>query len=179
MRITVKAKLATALGALILVTGLTGATATLKLSQLPTRAADIARAGQMQRSLPAQTGAAKDVVIASGDAEIARFSEELKAQRRQAADSLRTIAAHVEESERKRVEAIADGAPLGLGLMTDRVFAVSDLDGGALEPAPSIGQGWRADGVIGVGREGGRFVVALDLDRLVASDGLPFPNRAA
>lgn len=77
------------------------------------------------------------------------------------------------------VEAIADGAPLGLGLMTDCVFAVSDLDGAALAPPPSIGRRWRADGVIGVGREGGRFVVALDLDRLVAGESLAAPEPAA
>jgi purine-binding chemotaxis protein CheW len=70
------------------------------------------------------------------------------------------------------VEAAVQGAPLGLGLMADCVFAVSDLDGGALEPPPSIGQRWRADNVVGVGREGGRFVVALDLDRLI--DGEPW-----
>jgi purine-binding chemotaxis protein CheW len=68
------------------------------------------------------------------------------------------------------VEAIVEGAALGLGLMADCVFAVSDLDGGALEPPPSIGERWRADYVVGVGREGGRFVVALDLDRLISGE---------
>lgn len=71
------------------------------------------------------------------------------------------------------VNSAINGAPLGLGLMADCVFAVSDLDGGALEPAPRIGQHWRAESVVGVGREGGRFVVALDLDTLIdASDGV-------
>jgi purine-binding chemotaxis protein CheW len=68
------------------------------------------------------------------------------------------------------VEAVVAGAKLGLGLMADCVFAVSDLDGAALEPPPSIGQRWRAECVVGVGREGGRFVVALDLDALIDSD---------
>jgi purine-binding chemotaxis protein CheW len=68
------------------------------------------------------------------------------------------------------VDAVVAGATVGLGLMADCVFAVSGLDGAALEPPPSIGPRWRADCVIGVGREGGRFVVALDLDALIDGD---------
>lgn len=68
------------------------------------------------------------------------------------------------------VEAIVEGAALGLGLMADCVIVVSHIDGRALEPSPSIGQRWRADYVVGVGREDGRFVVALDLDRLIAGE---------
>jgi purine-binding chemotaxis protein CheW len=68
------------------------------------------------------------------------------------------------------VEADVGGQKLGLGLMADCVFAVSDLDGAGLDPPPSIGQRWRAECVVGVGREGGRFVVALDLDRLIDGD---------
>jgi purine-binding chemotaxis protein CheW len=68
------------------------------------------------------------------------------------------------------VETDIEGAQVGLGLMADCVYAVSDLDGAALEPPPSIGARWRADFVVGVGRESGRFVVALDLNRLIAAD---------
>ena len=77
------------------------------------------------------------------------------------------------------VEAIVAGEALGLGLMADCVFAVSDLDGAALEPPPSIGQRWRADYVVGVGRENGRFVVALDLDRLIEGDSWAATGVAA
>ena len=77
------------------------------------------------------------------------------------------------------VEATIEGALVGLGLLTDCVFAVTDLDGGKLEPAPSIGQRWRADFVIGVGREAGRFVIALDLDRMLAGEALPLEAEAA
>ena len=77
------------------------------------------------------------------------------------------------------VEATIDGAIVGLGLLADCVFAVTDLDGGKLEPAPSIGQRWRADFVIGVGREAGRFVVALDLERLLQGEPLAIRAQAA
>jgi purine-binding chemotaxis protein CheW len=77
------------------------------------------------------------------------------------------------------VEAVVEGRPVGLGLMADCVFAVSDLGGVELEPAPSIGQRWRAEFVIGVGRDNGRFVVAIDLDRMVDSEGWGVSEKAA
>lgn len=70
------------------------------------------------------------------------------------------------------VDAMVDGGSLGVGLVVDCVFAVSDLSGGALEPPPSIGSRWRADSVIGVGRDGGAFVIVLDLDRLIEVDSI-------
>jgi len=70
------------------------------------------------------------------------------------------------------VDAAIDGEQTGLGLVADCVFAVSDLSGGELKPPPTIGSRWRADYVIGVGREGAEFVVVLDLDRLIEMDDL-------
>jgi len=67
------------------------------------------------------------------------------------------------------VDAAIEGRRQGVGLVADCVFAVSDLDGAALEPPPSIGSRWRADYVVGVGRDGGKFVIVLDLDRLIES----------
>ena len=60
----------------------------------------------------------------------------------------------------------------GVGLVADCVFAVSDLSGATLEPPPSIGSRWRAEFVIGVGRECGAFVIVLDLDRLIEANEL-------
>jgi len=70
------------------------------------------------------------------------------------------------------VDAAVEGRARGLGLVADCVFAVSDLDGAALEPAPSIGSRWRAEYVVGVGREEGAFVIVLDLDRLIETSAL-------
>jgi purine-binding chemotaxis protein CheW len=70
------------------------------------------------------------------------------------------------------VDAAVEGKSLGVGLVADCVFAVSDLSGAALDPPPSIGSRWRADDVIGVGREAGNFVIVLDLDRLIATEEL-------
>ncbi len=66
------------------------------------------------------------------------------------------------------VEASIEGKRVAMGLVADCVFAVSDLGGAALEPPPSIGSRWRADYVVGVGRDGGAFVVVLELDHLIA-----------
>ncbi len=68
------------------------------------------------------------------------------------------------------VDAAVEGRSLGLGLVADCVFAVSDLSGAALEPPPSIGSRWRAEFVVGVGRENGAFVIVLDLDRLIEAN---------
>jgi len=69
-------------------------------------------------------------------------------------------------------EATIGGELRGVGVVVDCVFAVSELAGAALEPAPSIGSRWKADYVVGIGREGAAFVVVLDLDRLIDSEQL-------
>jgi purine-binding chemotaxis protein CheW len=74
------------------------------------------------------------------------------------------------------VDAAVEGRRQGVGLVADCVFAVSDLDSAALEPPPSIGSRWRAEYVIGVGRDGGKFVIVLDLDRLIESAELAAAN---
>lgn len=52
---------------------------------------------------------------------------------------------------------------LALGVVIDRVLAVSTLDGARVEPAPDIGIGWRSEFVAGVVRERDGFVVILDV----------------
>ncbi|NNU80077.1 chemotaxis protein CheW [Halovulum dunhuangense] len=66
---------------------------------------------------------------------------------------------------------IGDGdAPVGL--MVDRVFEVTALDGDALEPPPEAAVGWRAEMIVGLGRRNGRFVTVLDFDRLFGTGEL-------
>ena len=76
------------------------------------------------------------------------------------------------------VDATLDGERLGFGLVADCVYAVSGLSGGELKPAPAIGSRWRADYVVGVGREGADFVIVLDLDRLLDADLLAAATAA-
>lgn len=58
---------------------------------------------------------------------------------------------------------------LVLGLVADRVFEVTSLDNGKMEPPPDIGVKWRSDYILGVGRRGDGFVVVLDLARLFST----------
>lgn len=64
-----------------------------------------------------------------------------------------------------------------LGLKADRVFEVTSLDDGAIEPPPRIGTRWRAECVAGVGRRNGAFVTVFDLDRLFALDDIAAPDQ--
>jgi purine-binding chemotaxis protein CheW len=75
----------------------------------------------------------------------------------------------------------AAGGPqqLVLGLITDRVFEVTDLDGGRLDPPPEIGVRWRSDYMVGIGRRGQAFVVVFDLPRLFASEAAALLEPAA
>lgn len=62
------------------------------------------------------------------------------------------------------------GRDLVLGLQADRVFEVTGLDGGTLDPPPEVGVRWRSEYIVGVGRRNGAFVVVFDLSRLFASE---------
>jgi purine-binding chemotaxis protein CheW len=57
-----------------------------------------------------------------------------------------------------------------IGLVADRVFEVTSLDGDRLDPAPDTGCRWRPDHIAGIGRRADKFVVVLDLERLLADD---------
>jgi purine-binding chemotaxis protein CheW len=59
---------------------------------------------------------------------------------------------------------------LALGVVIDRVLAVSAFDRSRIEAAPDIGIGWRSDFIAGVLREEGQFVLILDVGRIFGSD---------
>lgn len=81
------------------------------------------------------------------------------------------------------LEVTVAGRALVLGLLADRVFEVTALDGERLEPPPEIGVRWRSDYITGVGRRRDGFVVVFDVSRLFADDELPLlggaPSEAA
>ena len=78
-----------------------------------------------------------------------------------------------------------------LGLITDRVFEVTSLGEGQVEPPPDIGLTWRSEYIKGVGRKDDGFVIVFDLARLFSADeaaylgakaasgGTPSPDIAA
>jgi purine-binding chemotaxis protein CheW len=62
---------------------------------------------------------------------------------------------------------------LVLGLMVDKVFEVTALDGDTMDPPPDIGTRWRSDYITAVGRRGEAFVVVFDLSKLFTATELP------
>jgi purine-binding chemotaxis protein CheW len=68
------------------------------------------------------------------------------------------------------LEFLAQGRKTLIGLVADRVFEVTNLDDDRLDPAPDTGCRWRSDHIAGIGRRGDKFVVVLDLERLLADD---------
>ncbi|MBC7952539.1 MAG: chemotaxis protein CheW [Rhodospirillaceae bacterium] len=59
---------------------------------------------------------------------------------------------------------------LVMGLLADRVFEVTPLDG--VEAPPDIGVRWHSEYIQGIGRRGDTFVVVFDLTRLFSSDDI-------
>ncbi|MBF0422426.1 MAG: chemotaxis protein CheW [Magnetococcales bacterium] len=59
-----------------------------------------------------------------------------------------------------------------IGAMADSVREVMELDPARIEPAPKMGTGLRTDFIRGMGRNGERFVILLDTDRVFSSEEL-------
>lgn len=56
-----------------------------------------------------------------------------------------------------------------LGVMADAVDQVIELGAGDIQPPPSFGPKVRVDCIQGMGNHNGRFVVLLDIDRVLSS----------
>jgi purine-binding chemotaxis protein CheW len=61
-------------------------------------------------------------------------------------------------------------ASLTVGVIADRVFEVTALDGRDLETPPQVGGRWRSDCIQAIGRSNGTFVIVFDIARLFAQD---------
>ncbi len=80
-----------------------------------------------------------------------------------------------EDDEDTRVIVLtADGGAgeIVIGVKVDRVFEVTALDEGALDPPPEAAAGWRSEFIEGLGRRNGAFVTVLDFGRVFGSDEL-------
>ncbi len=54
-----------------------------------------------------------------------------------------------------------------LGIMVDAVSEVLEIPASEIEPAPSFGAKIRADFIAGMGKVAGKFVILLDIQRVV------------
>ncbi|MFT4115649.1 methyl-accepting chemotaxis protein [Bradyrhizobium sp.] len=88
MRFSIKAKLACAFGAIIVLAGVTGGLAYLKLADqvevsadFVVRAARIDKSGELQNNVLYQTRAERDIVLSSTDAEMQKLADDIKKHR--------------------------------------------------------------------------------------------------
>ena len=59
-----------------------------------------------------------------------------------------------------------------LGLVVDAVSAVLDIPSGEIEPPPAFGASIRTEFIQGMAKVGGKFVILLNVDRVLAADEL-------
>ncbi len=65
-----------------------------------------------------------------------------------------------------------------IGIIVDSVSEVLEIHHSDIEPAPSFGAKIRADFIAGMGKVGGKFVIILNIDRVLSVDELAQLNRA-
>jgi purine-binding chemotaxis protein CheW len=77
------------------------------------------------------------------------------------------------------VETLIDGAPAVVGVMSDSVQEVIELGPDDIEATPAFGTQVKVDFLVGVGKIGKRFVLLLDLDRVICADEREFAREVA
>ena len=59
-----------------------------------------------------------------------------------------------------------------IGIMVDAVSEVLEIPGSEIEPPPSFGARIRADFIHGMGKVAGKFVILLNIDRVLSTDDI-------
>lgn len=68
------------------------------------------------------------------------------------------------------IEVTQDDTRHDIGIMVDTVSEVLEIQTGEIEPPPSFGARIRADFIAGMGKVAGRFVIILQIDRVLSVD---------
>jgi purine-binding chemotaxis protein CheW len=66
-----------------------------------------------------------------------------------------------------------------MGVVADRVHQVVELGDGDIEPPPPFGTRVRVDFLVGLGKVADRFVLLLDVDKVLSQHELYAANEAA
>ncbi|WP_224360939.1 chemotaxis protein CheW [Hyalangium versicolor] len=77
------------------------------------------------------------------------------------------------------VEVTFQGEKLVMGVMADAVGQVLDLGPGDVEPPPAFGTPIHADYLLGMGRAGKKFILLLDIDRVLNTQEIRAASAAA
>ena len=75
------------------------------------------------------------------------------------------------------VEIVLDGERTVMGLLADAVSQVLDLPAAEIEPPPPFGTRIHVECLLGMGRAGKKFVLLLDIDRLLSTDDVTAANE--
>jgi len=70
------------------------------------------------------------------------------------------------------VEGDLEGETTVMGALADSVHEVLDLAAGDIEPPPRMGTRLNTDFIKGMGRQGEKFIIILDIDKVLSSDEL-------
>jgi len=76
------------------------------------------------------------------------------------------------------VEMVLEGERTVMGLLADAVTQVFDLPATEIEPPPPFGTRIRVECLLGMGRAGKKFVLLLDIDRLLSTDDVAAAQTA-
>ena len=77
------------------------------------------------------------------------------------------------------VELACEGETQNVGVMVDAVNEVLEISAADIEPAPAFGAGLRADFIGGMAKVGGRFIVLLDIGRVLSVDEISMLAQAS
>ncbi len=77
------------------------------------------------------------------------------------------------------VEVDLEGERTVMGVLADAVSQVLDLPASEIEPPPPFGPRVRVDCLLGMGRAGKKFVLLLDIDKLLSTDELAVAAQVA
>jgi methyl-accepting chemotaxis protein len=149
MRFTVKAKLASAFGVVIILSIFTGGLAYVKLNQLAATSADLvaragrgAKAAEVQAAVLNEVRAQKNLILAPSDADIAEYAAEIKKQRANALRLRDEVASGVKtETGRRLLEKFTT--------TYEKMVAIEDNTAklAELNSANRADQFWRGEGV--------------------------------
>ncbi len=77
------------------------------------------------------------------------------------------------------IEVMNEGVQQDIGVVVDMVNEVLEIPAGEIEPAPSFGAKIRADFIRGMGKVNGKFVIILNVDKVLSVDELATISHAA
>jgi purine-binding chemotaxis protein CheW len=77
------------------------------------------------------------------------------------------------------IEILIDDELVMIGAMVDSVNEVMDLDSEHIEPPPNIGNRLNTEFIKGMGKQGGQFIIILDIEKIFSVSELELVQQAS